>query len=935
MATYLYSTAVTANAATLAFTTSDSLIIDNEAITAASISITGTSTATITAGSNTYTLTSFDIQKISSTNFLFADGSKLQIGDGTTATTSDSLANTIVGTAYNDYLDGQLGSDTVSYAAATSGVAINLSGTTVSSGFVLADGTTSVTVGSTAGDAGVDKLTSIENAIGSAYNDCLIAAAGGSTLDGGAGIDTLIGGAGNDTFIVTAGDSVIPGASPGTDTVISSVNYTLPTGVTNLTLAAGTAIYGTGNSAANTITGNTGNNVLADGGTTADTMIGSGGNDTYLVTVATDTITESANAGTDIILTTVSLTGALPANVENLRLMAGTINGTGNSSNNIIYASSALNALDGGNGTDTVSFQYGAGVGLGVTASLSTSTTVATTISGGSGNDTLLNFENIIGSRYSDSLTGTTGANLLAGGAGNDTLVSGGGVDTLDGGPGNDTYTVLTTTGITFADSAGIDTVSSSGTASISSAATLENLTLTGTSSIDGVGNASANTLVGNSGSNLLDGGPGNDVIYGGGGGGTDIFNGGTGNDTYIIVSASLETINESDNSGTDLIYTDLATATPVTMASGVEYLTIASVSISSLGAVVIGIPANGASSLSGATVTGNSLNNYIIGGAGTDVLNGSDGNDTVIGNAGDDALNGGLGNDSLVGGLGNDTYTVDSTSDIVVEAATSGTDTVKSSVTYTLGVTLENLTLIGTAAGTTADTDLINGTGNTLPNTITGNSGANTLSGLGGADVITGGNGIDAITVGTTGDADSDTVSLSGILVDTNRDTISGFTAGAVNSDIIQIAALDTTLSTADDSAPVVTTDTSAAGTGTAYLLTGVTTQTADIIVLQNGASLPTAVNKGGDLSSATDGTALLKALTDTTVAGDTYTSITTTVSDVGYMLAYQGGAAYLYHYANTASDATLTASEISLVGTLNSITTSNPLLQANFDLV
>lgn len=52
-----------------------------------------------------------------------------------------------------------------------------------------------------------------------------------------------------------------------------------------------------------------------------------------------------------------------------------------------------------------------------------------------------------------------------------------------------------------------------------------------------------------------------------------------------------------------------------------------------------------------------------------------------------------------------------------------------QSSVAWTLGANLENLTLIGTAA--------INGTGNTSNNILAGNGANNTLSGLGGNDTF------------------------------------------------------------------------------------------------------------------------------------------------------------------------------------------------------
>ena len=80
-----------------------------------------------------------------------------------------------------------------------------------------------------------------------------------------------------------------------------------------------------------------------------------------------------------------------------------------------------------------------------------------------------------------------------------------------------------------------------------------------------------------------------------------------------------------------------------------------------------------------------------------------------------------------MVGGLGNDTYVVDDASDAVTEALNEGTDTVQSSVSYTLGANVENLTLTGGAN--------INGTGNGDANVLTGNTGNNVLDGGVGAD--------------------------------------------------------------------------------------------------------------------------------------------------------------------------------------------------------
>ena len=103
-------------------------------------------------------------------------------------------------------------------------------------------------------------------------------------------------------------------------------------------------------------------------------------------------------------------------------------------------------------------------------------------------------------------------------------------------------------------------------------------------------------------------------------------------------------------------------------------------------------------------TLSGGGGNDTLDGGTGDDTLNGGSGNDTLNGGDGNDTLNGGTGADNMDGGLGNDTYVVDNAGDVAAEVA-GGTDTVQSSVTHTLSVNLENLTLTGAAA--------INGTGN------------------------------------------------------------------------------------------------------------------------------------------------------------------------------------------------------------------------------
>ncbi len=296
------------------------------------------------------------------------------------------------------------------------------------------------------GLGGNDKLS------GLAGNDTLNGGDGVDTLDGGAGNDQLKGNAGNDVYIVGTGDIVTESASQGTDLVKSSISYTLPANVENLTLTGTTAINGTGNTLANIITGNTANNIL-NGSTGADQLKGNTGNDTYVVDNAGDIVTESANAGTDLVKSSVTYT--LPANVENLTLTGTTaINGIGNSLVNIINGNTANNTLNGSTGADQ-----------------------------------------------------------------------------LKGNTGNDTYVVDNAGDIvTESANAGTDLVKSSVTYTLP--ANVENLTLTGTTAINGTGNTLANIITGNTANNTLKGGDGNDSFNGGAA--NDPLTGGLGADKFI-----------------------------------------------------------------------------------------------------------------------------------------------------------------------------------------------------------------------------------------------------------------------------------------------------------------------------------------------------------------------------------------------------------------
>lgn len=266
------------------------------------------------------------------------------------------------------------------------------------------------------------------------------------------------------------------------------------------------------------------------------------------------------------------------------------------------------------------------------------------------------------------------------------------------------------------------------------------NLTLSGTA-MNGAGNAADNKLIGNEQANMLEGGSGNDTLTGNGGNdtlmgglGADVMSGGLGDDTYYVENlGDVVTETADPRGGLDTVIINGSAVTSYTLGAYVEDLTF-NVSVS-------------------VKATGNTLDNVIRGGSASDTISGGDGNDSLYAASGNDILDGGNGNDlldgsagadAMTGGLGNDTYVVDSVNDKIIELAGQGTDTVVSSISYTLGDTLENLTLRGSA---------YSATGNALSNTITGNDGKNLIDGRAGADTMIGRGGDDVYVVDNTGD--------------------------------------------------------------------------------------------------------------------------------------------------------------------------------------
>jgi Ca2+-binding RTX toxin-like protein len=487
-------------------------------------------------------------------------------------------------------------------------------------------------------------------------------------------------------------------------------------------------------------------------------MSGGKGDDQYVVDSLGDKVTELAGGGiNDIVFSTVAYT--LGNEVENLQLFGvANVNGTGNALGNVLSGNGGNNVLDGKAGADTMNGNGGSDTMIvdnpgdltsdsgvadidqvlssathAIGAGIENLTLTGSAKIDGTGND----LDNVIlGNSGANKLTSGLGADTVMGGGGNDTFfesavvgaiddqsdrVDGGtGADTMDGGDADDVY-IVDNIGDQVQElnddaEAGLnDRVESS--VSFILHATIENLTLTGAAAINGTGSIDDNIIIGNSGANKLSGDHGDDTLEGGGGNDTldghqsddevDILRGGAGNDLYLVAFGGDEAVENLAGAagGTDTVQSRVS----FILGANIENLTL-------IGSAIAGV--------------GNELANVIIG------------NDQA------NQIGGGLGADKMAGGKGADTYDVDNAGDVVTELAGGGTDTVFSTINYTLTAEAENLTIVGAGA---------RGTGNAAANVMRGSDGSDTLDGKGGADDLDGRASNDTLIVDNLGDKTSD----------------------------------------------------------------------------------------------------------------------------------------------------------------------------------
>ena len=538
--------------------------------------------------------------------------------------------DTLEGGPGRDDLDGGangVAGDTVTYARSAEAVRVNLGRAEASGGDAEGEDGLIVNVENIIGSAGDDWLrgdTGDNVLTGLAGDDTLIGGGGGNdTLIGGAGEDALNGGEGDDALIGGAGADTITGG-PGGDTI----SYAGSDGAVDIRLRTGHASGGdaegdvyrdvehvTGSDHDDRLAGDDrpagasagGDNTLSGGGG-ADEIYGGSGDDAL-----------NGDGGDD------ALFGG-----------AGDDELDGGAGDDTLTGGPGGDSFTGGDGEDTVS--YANARDEKVTVDLTrTAGVAAADPSNPSHSDgdyfpdadpdeagVQYDVENVIGSPRGDTITGNPLANKLWGGAGADTLNGGAGEDIIDGGPGGDTINGgVGRDTVTYENSDAGVRVSlltgrgEGGEAEGDRLSFVQNL----------VGSGHDDRLFGNSLGNTLSGGDGDDRIVAGTG--SDTVEGGAGADTMggdeldVYVAAPIASDTLSYASSTGGVTIDLSRQYAVTASAEQQRAHYATGS----GGDAAGDKFRGFENVTGGMgndrLTGDSWNNFLIGGPGADRLDG------------------------------------------------------------------------------------------------------------------------------------------------------------------------------------------------------------------------------------------------------------------------------------------------------------------------
>jgi len=514
--------------------------------------------------------------------------------------------------------------------------------------------------------------------------------------------------------------------------------------------------------AVSNVGGGTGNVVLSPD-TVIERVFTGSGDDVIRATVATTFVDGGAgrdlldlSAGAGPLTVDVSAgTYTAPLQIERIEGFVGTVFADtlrGDDGENIFEGGDGADILEGRGGRDTLRHVGDAG---GVVVDLQANAA----IDGWGNTDTISSFENVFGSRFDDTLSGTGAKNQIIGVGGADTIDARGGDDLVvvsaigilvDGGGGFDTLAIdarfengvtidlrgaFATVGTgpvrdfealaSVIGSPGDDTIHI-GDAVVYDRSNTQLETL-GFGTLDGV--SYAGEITGGAGNDLIVGGAADDTIVGGIG--NDRIEGGDGNDTLFSYGFGQAGLTDNDEvyggNGDDFI--QVADGNDVAFGEGGD--DVLSAFGGSFGDRFFLHGGAGNDIINGSAVGdflfgdegdddlfGDAGNDQLFGGLGDDVLNGAEGIDQVFGEAGNDQVAGGFGDDWLDGGDGDDTLTGGRGDDQLDGG--SGADSL---------------------AGNNGDDQLAGGGGD---DTLIGGSGADTLYGGSGDDMVEGGDGND-----------------------------------------------------------------------------------------------------------------------------------------------------------------------------------------------
>ncbi len=718
--------------------------------------------------------------------------------------TGDAGNNLIAGEGGSDVINGGDGVDTASYRSSAAGVQIDLQ-VTDSNGYAVGIG----------GDAEGDLLRGIENLIGSAQDDILTGDAGDNTLDGGGGRDTLSGGGGFDTAVYRdfASRITVNLAADDSGFVIVTGGSSEEDRLRGIEAVIGSDGYGdklSGSSGANALFGEGGDDTLQGGGG-ADTLDGGAGED------SADYIDSSSAVSVDFASpdTDGYFTGAgghaAGDRLKGIEIVLGSAH------DDYFKGGEQQDTFVGRAGSDTV--DYGAS-GAAVIIRLTTTTDYVIGRGGAAAGDRLKDVENLVGSRFGDTLAGDADDNSLAGGAGADVLAGGAhgvGGDTLD--YSASTLAVMVDLSLGAGSDYGIAV---GGHADGDRHKGFENV-VGGSGDDILMGDARNNTLIGGAGRDRIEGGDGSDTVdYRLSGASVTIdlmvrnangYNIGTGGDASGDLLKDIENI--SGSAGNDVLMgSDVGNvldggAGDDTLAGGdgddtliggagdsgddlaggagrdaLDYSTSGEgVSVALSGAV----PSVG----TGGDAEGDRIRSieHLIGSAHADLLQGDQNSNILDGRGGDDSLIAGVSseNSAFFGAAGRDTLSYDklasSTASVTVNLTAPGAGAIVATVRDPLGndpvvVRIDTLQGIENLIGSSGD-DVISGDGE--DNFLAGGPGEDTLRGAGGDDWLDGGGGEDMLDGGAdrNGDTASYMLSGGGVSIDLGTRDSEGYALG------------------------------------------------------------------------------------------------------------------------------------------------------------